>query len=107
MAGITLSKWAPLRKNTLPGFAEVSFGPSLLIRDLCLHTKNGRSWASLPSKPMLDRDGHALRDAAGKIRYVPILSWTDKTAADRFSEAVVAEVIRIHGAAVLDDEALA
>jgi hypothetical protein len=103
MAGITLSKWTPLRRNTLRGFAEVSFGPSLLISDVCLHTKNGRSWASLPSKPMVSKDGAVLRDGAGKPRYSPILSWTDKTAADRFSEAVVAEVIRIYGAAALDD----
>jgi hypothetical protein len=103
VAGISITKWAPLRRTTLRGFAEVSFGPSLLISDVCLHSKNGMSWASLPSKPMIAKDGSVLRDAAGKIRYTPILSWSDKTAADRFSEAVVVALIQSHGEAVLDD----
>jgi hypothetical protein len=58
----------------------------------------------LPSKPKLDKNGVVLRDASGKIEYAPILNWADKTAADRFSEAVVAEIIRLHGADALDGE---
>jgi hypothetical protein len=103
MANITVSKWMPFRRNTLRGFAEGNFGPSLTISDVPVHTKNGRSWASLPSKPMISAEGTVLRDPAGKIRYSPVLSWVDKAAGSRFSDAVVAEITRLHGDAVLGD----
>jgi hypothetical protein len=61
MAHITVSKWMPFRQNTLRGFAEGNFGPSLTISDVPVHTKNGRSWASLPSKPMISAEGTVLR----------------------------------------------
>lgn len=86
-----LLEWKPLRKNSLLGFAKIQLG-ALTIRDVSVNTSNGRTWANLPSKPMIDRDGNAMRDDTGKIRYVPLLEWATKESGNRFSEAVIAAV---------------
>jgi hypothetical protein len=83
--------WRAMRRNTLLGFAKIQLG-ALIINDVSINTSNGKTWANLPSKPMVDRDGAAMRSADGKIRYVPLLEWSSKESGDRFSEAVIAAV---------------
>jgi hypothetical protein len=92
---VTLLSWRPMVKNSLLGFACVRLGKSLVIRDVAVMSSHGKYWASLPSKPMIDRDGVAMRDAAGRQRYSAFLEWTDRDASDRFSAAVIAAV-RLH-----------
>ena len=83
-----------MQRNSLRGFARVRLGKTLIISDVAVHCSHGKRWAQLPSKPQLDRDGNPKRNEAGKIAYVPILEWTDRDAADRFSEAVIGAVER-------------
>lgn len=45
-------------KNTLRGFFTVILSNGLEIRDLCLHSKNGKSWIQMPSKPYEDEHGN-------------------------------------------------
>lgn len=100
-ASLELVAWRALERSTLRGFATIRLRNGLTINDVTLHHSGGKAWAALPANPMLDRDGVALRDAAtGKIRYSPILSWPDKSAADRFSQAEVAAVEALHLGAV-------
>jgi hypothetical protein len=90
-----LRKWRPMRRNTLRGFADVELTSGLQIDDIAVHTREGRAWASLPARPMLDQDGqHVLRD--GRPQYAPILRWRTRDLADRFSAAVVELVRRAH-----------
>ena len=89
---VVLLAWKPMPRNSLRGFAKIRLGKSLVISDIAVHCHTGRRWAQLPSKPMVGKDGNGIRDDAGKLRYVPMLEWTDKAAADRFSEAVLAAV---------------
>jgi len=98
---VTLLSWRPIVKGALRGFATVQVGRSLKIADVSVLCSNGKLWASLPSKPLIG-DGKALLDDRGKQRYVPILEWTDKQAAGRFSEAVVAAIRAEHGPAALE-----
>lgn len=88
---VVLLEWRPMRRNSLLGFAKIQLG-ALKISDISLNTSNGRTWANLPSKPMLNRDGQAMRDDKGKIRYSPMLEWNSKDTADRFSASVIAAV---------------
>ena len=88
---VTLLSWKPIIKGALRGFATIRLGRSLKIPDVSVLCSNGKLWASLPGKPLI-ADGKALLDDRGKQRYVQILEWTDKTAADRFSAAVVAAI---------------
>lgn len=92
---VTLEAWKPISKGSLRGFATIRLGKSLRIKDVTVLTSNGRHWASMPSKPMIDRDGQTMKKD-GKQQYVPILEWTDKAAADRFSGAVVAAILAEH-----------
>ena len=86
----------PIASGTLRGFAVVRIGKALKISDVAVHTGNGRRWAHLPAKPALDRDGSARRDDRGKVKYIPIIEWLDKTHADWFSNAVIEAVEREH-----------
>ena len=93
---LALLGWKELRRNTLRGFATVRLGRSLKIADVAVHCSHGKRWASLPGKPMLDRDGNPKRNEAGKVVYSPVLEWSDKETADRFSGGVVELVERAH-----------
>lgn len=95
--GIEIVEWKSMRRNSLLGFATVRLRMGLIIADITIHSSNGKRWASLPSRPMVDRDGNAMRDrATGKIRYSPILNWSDRDTADRFSAAVITALEAAH-----------
>lgn len=91
---VSLLSWKPMVRNTLRGFATVRLGKSLSVKDVGVHVSNGRKWAALPSKPIIDRDGNVQKDERGKIRYVPLLEWLDRATSDDFSDSVVAAVER-------------
>jgi hypothetical protein len=76
-------------KGSLVGFADVRLPSGLEIHDCAVLTSNGKSWAALPAKPVLDRDGRQIIDANGKKKFVPILSWPDRATADAWSDRVV------------------
>jgi hypothetical protein len=98
-----LVEWRPLHRNSLRGFVVVELPMiGLTIADIAVCMAHGRPWASLPTKPMLNSDGAAMRDSTGKIRYSPILRWRDRALGDRWSDAVVALVRAAHPGA-LDD----
>jgi hypothetical protein len=87
----------PLRKNTLRGFATIRLPNGLVIRDIVIgQVSDGRAWATLPSKPMINDDGVALRDDAGKIRYRPVNEWPTRELQDEFSKRVIALVREAH-----------
>jgi hypothetical protein len=84
-----LISWKPLVKNSLRGFATIELPIGLKISDIPVLVSHGKAWASLPSKPQLDKDGQHKRDVNGKPAYAPILEWRDRDLSDRFSAAVV------------------
>jgi hypothetical protein len=91
---IICEKWTPRRSNTLHGFADVLLEQThLRIYDCAVHEKNGRRWVGLPARPMIDREGMALRDEDGKTRYTRILEVDTREAGDEFSKNVVAAVL--------------
>jgi len=89
MTTTIIKSFAPVRKNTLRGFAEVQLPSGMIIADVAVHVTEGRPWASPPSKAMLDRNGAALRDEVGKVRYSPIISFASKDLRDKFSAAII------------------
>lgn len=100
---VSLIAWKPMRKNTLLGFAKVRIGTALAVADVTVHTKNGKRWASFPSKPLLTSDGTPKRGDDGRIQYVPILEWLDRETADRFSNGVLSAIEREHPGATSAD----
>jgi hypothetical protein len=85
-------EFKPLVRNTLRGFAEVHIGElRLTIKDIPAHTKGGRCWAQLPSKPQV-KDGNLVKNDEGKVQYIPMLAWDTRAVSDAFSDAVVRAV---------------
>jgi hypothetical protein len=91
---IEVIEFRELRRNSLLGFAKIRVAEwHLVISDVAIYEKDGRKWAQLPSKQLLDKNsGEPLRDADGKPRYVRLLQFDDRTISDRFSDSVVRAV---------------
>lgn len=86
---VVILDWRPMRRNSLLGFASIQLG-ALKIKDVTVNIHTGRKWAGMPGKPMTDKEGNAMRNEQGKIRYVSLLEWDNKGTADRFSDSVIA-----------------
>jgi hypothetical protein len=67
---------------------------NLVIRDVVIGEGSGKQWALLPSKAMIDRDGNLMHDAAGKIRYAPVIEWGTPALREEFSRRVADIVVR-------------
>ena len=104
---IQVEAFKPLKSNTLHGFVDVRIVElHLLIHDLSIHQKNGKRWASLPSKPMVSRDGVVRRDErTGKVAYTPILEFGDAETRSAFSNRVIASLLEFAPAAFDDQTA--
>ena len=85
---IRVLDWKPLRKNSLLGFAKVELASGLIISEIALMSGERGAWASPPGRPMIGRDGVALKDH-GKLRYQQIIEFRDRATRDRWSNAVV------------------
>lgn len=98
---MVLESFRPVVKGSLRGFATVRLPIGLTISDIPVCASHGKVWASLPSKPTLDRDGRHIAEG-GKKKYAPILQWNDRVTTDRWSAAVV-DLVRQQHPEVLDD----
>lgn len=96
VARLRLISWKSVRSGSLLGFASVELPIGLRIYDCpVMNGKNGL-WASLPSKPQLDRDGKKRISADGRTLYDDVLGWSERRLAEAFSERVVALVRDAH-----------
>ncbi|SIQ46336.1 MULTISPECIES: hypothetical protein [Acidiphilium] len=93
MAELTITEWKPLRRNSLRGFATVTLPSGMILHEILIHNTPDGPWAAPPSKPMIGRDGVAMKDAAGKARYSPIISFADKATRERWSSAIIAALL--------------
>ena len=101
---VKCTEFKPFIRHTLRGFAAVHIGRplGLTIRDIPVHSKGERCWAQLPSKPQV-KDGALVKNADGRIQYVPMLAWDTRAVADAFSDAVV-RAVREHTPDAFDGE---
>ncbi|MFL5252551.1 MAG: hypothetical protein ACJ8AI_06595 [Rhodopila sp.] len=90
MSSFVVESFTPIAKNSLIGFATMRAPSGLVFHDVGVHRKNDSVWASPASKPMVDRNGAVMKDGEGRVRYTPIVSFSDKTVRTRWSNAVVA-----------------
>lgn len=98
MASMQLREFRSVVKNTLRGFATVELPSGLVIYDIPVHTKGGKSWASMPSAPQIENGAVRVKD--GKAQYKRILEWRDRDLQDRFSTALC-DLITTHNPNVL------
>jgi hypothetical protein len=92
-----LISWKPLVKGSLCGFAAVELPIGLKIFHCPVLTGANGPWASLPSKPQVDKGGQKT-DVNGKGAYTPVCEWRDRSLSNRFSGAVVTLVRAEHPA---------
>ena len=96
MTAVHVRNWRPMRKGSLLGFARVELPSGMILHDVTVLTGERGPWASPPSKPMIDRDGVAMKDVNGKARYTPLIEFTSKGIRERFSDAVIAALRVAH-----------
>jgi hypothetical protein len=84
-----IEDFVPVLRNTLRGFARVRTPSGMVLHDVAIHQKNGSSWASPASKPIIGREGTVIRDADGKAQYAPVVGFTTREVRDRWSAAVI------------------
>jgi hypothetical protein len=96
-----LVSWKPIRKGSLCGFAAVELPNSLALVDcpVCV-ASNGHPFATLPSKPVLDKRGQHAKPN-GKGQYTAIARWPNKDIATAFSDPVI-ELVRAQHPAQLE-----
>jgi hypothetical protein len=92
---LRLVEWKAVRKNTLCGFAVVELPNGLIVRELSVHVKGEKRWASMPAKPVLGPDGKHL-EKDGKKVWSPLVGWRDRALADEFGRRVIALVEAQH-----------
>ena len=80
-------------KGSLRGFASIELANGLRINECPIFLSSGKTWAALPSKPIIDREGrhHVVN---GVRQYSAILEWRDCDLSDRFSAAIV-ELVKV------------
>jgi hypothetical protein len=91
-------------RNTLRGFCKVRLPSGMIIADVAVHVRDGRAWASPPSKPMLNRDSVQMKGADGKPLWSPIISFASRELSNRWSDAVVAALRQSHPHALDEHE---
>lgn len=96
MQSVKILSWREMRRNSLLGFAKVEFPSGLIVSDVTILTSDRGAWASPPSKPMINKEGVALKDDNGKIKYSPIIEFASKEIRNRWSDAVIAAMRVAH-----------
>jgi hypothetical protein len=87
--------WRPMLRNSLRGFADVELPCGLRILDCPVLESHGKTWAALPSKPVVTRDG-TVSKINDKIQYAQMLEWRSRELSDTFSARIVALVRQTH-----------
>lgn len=83
-----LTRWRPHRSGALAGFASVRLPCGLMLADCPVFSNGKATWANLPSKPRLDRDGRVVV-LDGVRQYESIVTWPDRETHNRWSTATV------------------
>jgi hypothetical protein len=93
-APMTVQNFKPVSAGALIGFVDVILPSGMVLHHCSVFRKDGRSWASPPSKQVIGRDGTVQRTADGKTRYEPTVSFIDRATQERWSAGAI-EALRI------------
>jgi hypothetical protein len=97
MSGFVIEEFTPVIKGaSLRGFARVRLPSKMVMHDVAVHHRDGKSWVSPASKPMLGRDGQQMKSADGKLMWVPLTTFADRETRERFSVGVIEALRESH-----------
>jgi hypothetical protein len=88
-----------VRKGALRGFCLVELPNGMRVSDCPALVSNGKAWAMLPSKPVLDQDRRQKVDGA-KGQFVAIVEWRNRDLASRFIDTLIALLRDAHPGAL-------
>jgi hypothetical protein len=93
----------PVQNNQyLKARVDVAFPSGLIIHAVSVFRRqNGDLSIVEPNAAMLGKDGKALTDDRGKVRYWPTISFADKAAQERWRRSVL-DAIRAMGPDAID-----
>lgn len=91
LQGVVIEDFKRVTKNTLRGFVRAQFPSGVIMAEISVGIDaDGKGWASPPSRPMLDRDGIAMRDpATGKIRWQPLVVFASARIRHEWSRQII------------------
>jgi hypothetical protein len=87
--------WKSLVKGSLRGFATAELPAGLRIHEIPVLSSNGKTCATFPSRPVLDREGRQVETNA-KRQYSAMLEWRSRELGDAFSTKVIELVRQAH-----------
>jgi hypothetical protein len=93
---LTISDFKPISSGAMIGFVDVQLPSGMTVHRCSVFAKDGRIWASPPSKQVIGRDGTVQRTTDGKSRYEPCVSSADRATQERWSGAVTAALRLAH-----------
>ena len=93
---VRITTWTPRESGSLRGFATAEFPSGAIFHECGIFEQAGKWWAAPASKPMIGRDGMVIKGDNGKPKYSPIVSFSDKTRRDLWSNAVIAALHMAH-----------
>jgi hypothetical protein len=94
---IRCTKFTPLEKGALRGFADIALDSGMVIHDVMLLESNGKRWVNLPSKPQLDKDKNPRMGDNGKPLYTPIISIPDRDRRELFNNTALNAIDAFRG----------
>lgn len=86
---LIIEEWVPVTKGSLRGFARIRLPSGMVLSDVAVMQCGAKAWAMPPGKPQIDRNGVALREETGKIRYTPIVGFANRELRSKFSDQVI------------------
>src|SRR5262249_34274206 len=76
------SGWKDYPKNTLLGFCDIEcVDVGVIIRKVCVHSKGGQRWVSLPAKPWTDKEGNQ--------QWTPVVEFANSDVRAAFQSAAI------------------
>jgi hypothetical protein len=95
-SALTVSDFKPIASGAMVGFVDTHQPSGTTFHRCGIFQKDGRVWATPPSKQVIGRDGTVQRTADGKTRYEPTVSFVDRATQERWSAAVIAALRLAH-----------
>jgi hypothetical protein len=89
MTGVRILDWAPRSSGMLRGFLDVEFPSGLRFHECAVFEKLGMWWVSPAGKPVIGRDGTAIKEPNGRAKYKDVVTFTDKSRRDLWSSVVI------------------
>jgi hypothetical protein len=96
MSGVIIEEFKPVAKNTLRGFVRVQLPSGMIMAEVSIHIgADGKPWASPPSRPMVDRDGTAMRDqVTGKTRWQSLITFASGRIRHEWSRQIIQALLK-------------